>query len=287
MPVRPALHPRAHLDDRGLRPKKSFGQNFLHDETHVAAIAAEVLGTTGSPPSAIVELGGGTGALTAHLVAGEAPVHVVERDRDLVPVLKQRFAEEVESGKLTVHEANATTFDVASVLGHAGTGALCGNLPYHLTSTLLLNALDTADSLRVAVFLIQKEVADRVAAPPGTKAYGLLSVLLAARFDARLVRVVPAGAFWPVPEVDGGVLRLTPVTRSDGEVPLEALKRVAKAAFGKRRKTLHNSLKAFAAGDQMLEAAGLDPKARPETLDVEAFLRLARALEKAEGSERA
>jgi 16S rRNA (adenine1518-N6/adenine1519-N6)-dimethyltransferase len=272
------LSPKEALVARGLTPKKSFGQNFLVDATHVEAIARAVKGGLKRP--LIVELGGGTGALTRALI-DDAIVHVVERDRDLVPVLRTTFPFAIDEGRLTVHEADAATVDLRAIYATGGPPrALCGNLPYHLTSTLLFRAIDVATLIDRAVFLIQLEVAERVAAKPGEKNYSLLSVLCGARFDVEIAHVVPKGAFWPVPEVDGGVIALTP--RKDAlvdEVLWPRFKTLVKAAFAQRRKTLRNTLKKIDPGGVHMTSVGIDPGARAETITVERFAALARVVD--------
>lgn len=269
-------HPRAHLEARGLRPKHSFGQNFLHDEGHLAFIADEVRHAAPAEGGRALELGAGTGVLTAALLARGLVVTAVERDRDLLPLLRDRFAKDIAAGRLTLLEANALTvpFDEGLVTP----GVLCGNLPYHLTSSLLLRALDEVKRLTGAVFLVQLEVAQRIAAEPGSKAWGVLSVLLQQRFDVDLVHKVPKGAFWPVPDVDGGVLRLSPLDAPrGGDVDPRVLKRVVKLAFQQRRKTLRNGLSSVG-GAELLEEAGVNPAARAETIPVEGFVSIARVL---------
>jgi 16S rRNA (adenine1518-N6/adenine1519-N6)-dimethyltransferase len=255
------------LKERGLRPKKSFGQNFLLDERHLDAIVAQIRAVH-APGRRVVELGGGAGALTAR-IAELGPVTVIERDRDLVPVLRERF----EDKDVTVVEANAATAPYEA----EDPFVLVGNLPYHMTSQLLFRARDEAARLAGVFFLIQKEVADRVAADPGNKKYGVLSVLLQECFEAETVHVVPKGAFWPVPDVDGAVVRLVPRAQRLGEgVDLDRFAAIVKAGFEQRRKTLRNTVgKKFPGA---LEAAGIDEKARPETLSVEDFVALARAV---------
>ncbi len=272
MTERVRLAPKGQLLARNLRPKKSFGQNFLGDVGILERIAAEV--TAVAPASRRgVEYGSGTGALTAPLLDAGMQLHAVERDRDLVPVLRDRFADDIERGTLVLHEANASTF----VAPFDEPYVLCGNLPYHLTSGLLSDAVDNAQ-VCAAVFLIQKEVADRVAAPEGNKTYGTLSVIVQRVFDAHTAFIVPKGAFWPVPDVDGGVLVLKRrATPRGGDIADADVRRVVKAAFGGRRKTLRNALKKLLDPDAF-DRAGVDPSARADTLTVEQFVALAREL---------
>ncbi len=267
------MHPRQQLGLRELRPKKSFGQNFLHDDHHLGRIARLV--TTGlEPGDPIVELGGGTGALTAPVVQPAGPAPVAPRDRDMVPILQDRFAQEIEDKRLSVHEASATTFDLRSVFeGHPDAptpGALCGNLPYHLTSELLERTCEVVDHLKRAVFLIQLEVAERICAEPGNRTWGALSVNLQAMFSAKRALVVPKGAFWPAPEVDGGVIELVPLSAEQrARAPLSVLRPIVKVAFAQRRKRLSNALKKRPDALEAMRALGIDVGQRPEMLTVD------------------
>ena len=274
------LHPKAHLLGEGLRPKNAFGQNFLSDENEQSIIAQIAVGPS-HPQAVVVEWGAGLGALTRRLLRLAPCVHVVERDRDLVPLLGVTFADAIAQGALVVHEANATTFPVEDLLDeHAPPQLkLCGNLPYHLTSKLLFRTLELAPRLLSASFLIQLEVAERIAAGPGNRTYGMLSVLLQSRFDVELVHKVPRDAFWPPPKVDGGVIRLVPLEHD----PLTASERliftdIVKAAFQKRRKTLRNALSSYDALEPIFQRLGLSLKQRAETLNVEDYVALAKHL---------
>ena len=256
------------LKARGLSPKKSFGQNFLTDTWHLAAIADAVCAVRENEKTPIIEFGSGAGALTERLIERSDHVIGVERDRDLVPVLEARFAD----SSLRVIEGNAGTFDPTSVVGDTRF-SLCGNLPYHMTSTICFGARDRASQLCSVVFLVQKEVGERIVAKPGSKKYSVLSVLLQSVFDAEYLFTVPKGCFWPPPKVDGGVFRLvpkkTPLVRADDKDFVTLVKK----AFTSRRKTLRNTLKGHVDSAGFL-AAGVDEKARAETLSVEAFVAL-------------
>jgi 16S rRNA (adenine1518-N6/adenine1519-N6)-dimethyltransferase len=272
---RPALSPRVQLEGRGLKPKKSFGQNFLTDETHLARIADEVARVCPENRRAM-ELGPGTGVLTAALLDRGLTVTAVERDRDLVPLLADRFHDDIEAGKLTLLEDNAVTVELAKGLPEGG--VLCGNLPYHLSGSLLARPVDERERIDAAVFLLQLEVAQRIASGPGSKAYGVLSVLCGYGYDLELTHTVPRGAFWPVPDVDGGVLTMVrlPAPRG-GDVPVAALRKVVKTCFEQRRKTIRNGLKKLGDPDALLEAAGVAAGVRAETVEVEGFVALAQA----------
>ena len=268
--------PRRMLQQHGLRPKHAWGQNFLDDPAVLADIVqAARLG----PDSVVVELGAGLGHLTRALLDTGARVVAVERDRDMLAIL-----ESLRSGRLTVLAANAARLELAAVAG-ARPLTLVGNLPYHLTSSILFQALEQHRDLERCVFTIQKEVAERVAAGEGTRSAGLLTVLLGVWFDASIVRTVPAGAFHPPPKVDSAVLLLEHRAAPRAEVGDDAyFRKVVKAGFSQRRKTLLNALRSDPElGDAgairaALEAAGIEPTRRAETLAVADFARLARAL---------
>jgi 16S rRNA (adenine1518-N6/adenine1519-N6)-dimethyltransferase len=283
------VHPQKQLEGTGLSPKHSFGQNFLVDEHHqrrIASLALACARPTGGRATLVVELGPGLGALTGALLSGSPPARViaVERDRDLVPLLQKRFADVVADGRLTIVEDNALTWPLTVDHGVDDGFALVGNLPYHHAADLCLRCVDAREErpgrIGGGCFLIQLEVAERIAAAPGNKDYGVLSVLLQSRFSCSLAHRVPRGAFWPVPDVDGGVIVLRPRDDVEEDVTFEALRRVVRAAFQQRRKTLRNALSALGDVDvdAGLAAAGIDPRTRAEQVDVAGFVRLARAL---------
>jgi 16S rRNA (adenine1518-N6/adenine1519-N6)-dimethyltransferase len=268
------------LQRLGLRAKHSWGQNFLDDQSVLADIVkAARLG----PDSVVVELGAGLGHLTLALLDSGARVVAVERDPDILAVLQQMVTE-TTGQRLSLVAANAANLVLATV---AGTRPLTvvGNLPYHLTSSILFEVLEQhADVLR-CVFTVQKEVAERVAAGEGARSGGILTVLLGVWFDASIVRIVPARAFHPPPKVDSAVLLLEHRATPRAEVEDDAwFRKVVKAAFSQRRKTLLNSLQSDRdLGDGVhvraaLAAAGIEPTRRAETLGVAEFARLAGAL---------
>ncbi|HSP19576.1 MAG TPA: 16S rRNA (adenine(1518)-N(6)/adenine(1519)-N(6))-dimethyltransferase RsmA [Myxococcaceae bacterium] len=273
--------PRRMLEQHGLRPKHAWGQNFLDDPAVLADIVrAARLG----PDSTVVELGAGLGHLTSALLETGAKVVAVERDRELVAVL-----ERLQHPRLTVLAANAARIALASVAGTRPL-TLVGNLPYHLTSSILFEALEQQGDLTACVFTVQKEVADRVAAGEGTRAGGLLTVLLGVWFDASIVRMVPRGAFHPPPKVDSAVLLLEHRAEPRAEVGDEAFfRRVVKAGFSQRRKTLANALQSDRELGEVgriraaLAEAGIEAMRRAETLSVGDFARLARALRQPPG----
>jgi 16S rRNA (adenine1518-N6/adenine1519-N6)-dimethyltransferase len=273
--------PRALLRDAGLHPKRSFGQNFLVAEPIADAIARACVPEAEVGRARVVEIGAGTGALTHRLAARAAHVVAIERDRDLVPVLEQILA----GTGAEVVEGDAQSVDLVTLLGPAVEGCprvLCGNLPYAITGTLLRRAVEHAPSMERAVFMVQDEVARRLTASPGGKEWGALTVFVRAAFTTRRVLRAPPGAFHPAPEVTSAVVEFAPL-RPPRARETETFRAVVRAAFEMRRKTLRNAWAALApspaALDEAATAAGIDLRARGETLDVEAFARMAAALE--------
>lgn len=270
--------PKVLLERYGLKPKYSFGQNFLADE-RLAARIAEACGATGG---SVVELGSGLGALTRPLLAsGVSYVLAVERDRDLVPALGQELASDVEAGRLSILEEDAKSVDfVAALAGRPTPHVVAGNLPYQITGPLLEKAIHSAPSISRAVFLVQLEVADRLAAAPGSDAYGALSVFAQRAFKVERAFVVRRGAFYPQPNVDSAVVTLEPRGAS---AESEAFRSLVKRAFEQRRKKLKNAWAGlFGERGLDLEAAAqrakIDLSLRGETLSVADFARMAEEL---------
>lgn len=256
-------------------PRKRFGQHFLTDARVLDAIA-DALGDVSA--ATVVEIGPGRGALTDRLVARAARVVAIEVDRDLVQHLRARYADRPH---VEIVEADVLTVNLAELAG--GPYVLAGNVPYYITTPIIFHAL-TLPRPSTAVYLVQKEVADRMAAPPGDKTYGALSVNLQAVVDVEFVRKVPPGAFNPPPAVDSAVVRVTPKPASVIEPELEDRYRsFVLAAFGLRRKQLVRVVRTVASLDaeraqSIVADCGLDPMARPETLTPAEFARLVRAL---------
>ncbi|WP_164018650.1 16S rRNA (adenine(1518)-N(6)/adenine(1519)-N(6))-dimethyltransferase RsmA [Pyxidicoccus trucidator] len=268
--------PREILRRHGLRPKHSWGQNFLGDEEALEAIADAVNLREGEP---VVELGPGLGHLTRFLAATGARVTAVERDRDMLTVLEKEAIPGVH-----VVAGNAATVDFAEVAG-APDVAVVGNLPYHLSSQILFRVLEQRSRVSRAVFTLQKEVVERLAAEPGNRDYGLLTVLLGLHFDAENILTLESWRFHPPPKVDSAVLRLTRRKAPRAPIIDEArFTRVVKASFAHRRKTLLNSIKSdpTLGSPEVLvaamQAAGVDPQRRAETLAPEEFAAIERAL---------
>ena len=265
--------PAEILRRHGLRPKKEWGQNFLGNERILSALAALA---RLEPTDTVVELGAGLGHFTRALAASGAQVVAVERDPELVPILKA----DLKDLRVEIEQGDAKQVDLAAHARRAGGPVvLVGNLPYHLSSPILFHLLDNRASVKRAVFLLQREVAERVAAPPGGKEYGLLSVLLGLYADAHVGLAVPRGAFLPPPDVESSalVLELLPAPRAPiGDE--QRFRAVVKAAFSQRRKTLWNALNALEGGREALTRSGVDPQRRGETLSVAEFAAIERGM---------
>jgi 16S rRNA (adenine1518-N6/adenine1519-N6)-dimethyltransferase len=275
--------PRALLRQAGLSPKKSFGQCFLVSDHVVRAIATACVPDSELGMSRVVEIGAGTGALTHHLVQRARRVVAIERDRDLLPVLYRAFEAEIAAGKLEFVEADAQSVDYGALLGSEDAGSprvLCGNLPYQITGRLLERAVANADATDRVVVMLQEEVANRLVAKPSTKEYGALTVFVRAAFDVTRLMTVSRGSFHPPPDVTSAVVRLSPL-RPPRARETDAFRDVVKRAFGARRKTLRNAwsgLAPIADLARIARDAAVSLDARGETLDVDAFARVAAAL---------
>jgi 16S rRNA (adenine1518-N6/adenine1519-N6)-dimethyltransferase len=251
--------------------KKAFGQHFLLDLNVTRKIArlAEF-----APGAGVIEVGPGPGGLTRALLEAGARVTAVEKDERFRPLLED-LADAAPPGALTLMFGDALAADEATLA--AGEPAhVVSNLPYNVGTPLLIKWLTGPWTPAALTLMFQKEVAQRIAAQPGTGAYGRLAVIAQATCEARTVMEVPARAFTPPPKVDSAVVRLTPRPDRPAPARLAALQALTAAAFGQRRKMLRQSLKALG-GEPLIAAAGLDPQARAETVDVAGFLRLADA----------
>ncbi len=227
--------------DTGLRAKRAFGQCFLADANIARNIAAEATSPGGGT---CLEVGPGTGALTRHLLARAARVVAVERDRDLIPLLRTTFAHEVQAGRLLLIEGDAATNPWLEPMADGPRPhVIVGNVPYNITGRLLERAIHLAPSIDRVVFMVQKEVAQRVGAAVGSREYGALSVFTQQAFALRKRLSVPASCFRPKPEVDSAVIVLEP--RRALEPPDPLFYDLVSAAFGQRRKTLRNAWKGW------------------------------------------
>lgn len=270
---------RVILARHGLHAKKSYGQNFLVSEKAFRAI---VDATVRSDSDWIVEIGAGLGTLTARLAervtAGK--VIALEFDPDMVKVLRVELA---GVDNVEIEQIDALRYDLRMAARWNGAPiAVCGNLPYHIAAPLLFKIIAARDSITHAVVMIQKEMADRIVAPPGGKEYGAIGVMLRTYAEITTVAKVGAGSFVPPPKIDSTVIKLVPLPAPRAPVADEKhYSAVVHAAFGQRRKTLRNALRAVfppEAVDAALAQTGIDGGRRGETLDIAEFAALAAAI---------
>jgi 16S rRNA (adenine1518-N6/adenine1519-N6)-dimethyltransferase len=263
---------RAVIARHGLSASKALGQNFILDRHLLARIAAIPGDLAGQR---VYEVGPGPGGLTRALLEASASVVAVERDRRCIPALeelRQEFA-----GRLELVEADALRVDGRDL---AGDGAhVVANLPYNVGTALLLKWLgaDWPPWWRSLTLMFQKEVAERIVASPGTDSYGRLSVAAQWRSRPRIAMTVNRSAFVPPPKVTSAVVHIVPSEQPDGVEP-RMIERLTEAAFGQRRKMLRSSLKQVPGALEALESLGIDPQRRAETVSVEDWVKLARAL---------
>jgi len=254
------------------RHKKQLGQHFLADTDVVDKI---IRALAPKPGEFIVEIGPGGGALTFPLLRAHGQLTVIEFDRDLIGPLTNEGG---KHGQLTIVHRDVLQVDFGKLgAGHDVEGPLrlVGNLPYNISTPILFHVLEHADAVRDMHFMLQKEVVDRMAAPPGSKVYGRLSVMLQAVCSVTPLFAVPPDAFIPPPKVDSAVVRLVPKPSAEtGIVDARTFSRVVAAAFMQRRKTLRNAL--FEVCDTaMMQKAGIDPGLRAEQVPVAGFIELA------------
>ena len=257
----------------GLSASKALGQNFLFDEQLLDRIAA-IPGDLGG--KAVLEIGPGPGGLTRALLRAGARVTAIEMDRRCLPALAE--VAEAYPGQLTVIEGDALKIDHAELMG--GPFAVVANLPYNVGTALFtrwLGGEEWPPHWTSLTLMFQQEVAQRIVAPPGGSAYGRLAVLAQWRSTAKLAMKVHRSAFTPPPKVMSAIVHVTPAAMPEG-VSARLLERLTEAAFGQRRKMLRQSLKSMPGAVEALDALGIDPQRRAETLSIAEFTALARTL---------
>lgn len=249
--------------------RKRFGQHFLKASDVISDIVNAV---AAKEDDTLVEIGPGLGALTVPLANTGAELHAIEFDRDLAAPLRRKFA---AFDNVTIHECDALEFDFAALGNDL---RIVSNLPYNISTPMLFRLIDYKHHIRDLLLMLQREVVDRMAAPPGSKRYGRLSIMLGCHMQVQPLFEVPPQAFSPAPKVESAVVALRPL-------PDEALQildpagfsRLVARAFSQRRKTMRNALKGFADAEQLMQA-GIDPANRPERIAIENWVALANSL---------
>ena len=253
-------------------PKKNLGQHFLTDQDIISKIVLAVKPVAGD---FLVEIGPGQGAITFPLLKKHGALTVIEFDRDLITPLMES-AEGM--GDLTIIHKDVLKVDFTKLAADRPAIRLVGNLPYNISTPILFHVLEHAPVVRDMHFMLQKEVIDRMAAEPGSKVYGRLTVMLQARCEVTPLFMVPPHAFRPPPKVDSAVVRLVPLAADQIHINDAVLfENLVRDAFGQRRKTIRNAMQALATTDD-IEAVGLRPDARAEQLPVTDFIKLANFL---------
>ena len=248
-----------------MQVRKRFGQHFLHDRNVVRRIVDTIAPL---PGERVVEIGPGRGALTWDLLERAKELDVIEIDRDLAAALR---ADGRAGNALKMHVQDALTMDFLQLRDGGAPLRIVGNLPYNISTPLLFRLLEQRAAIADMHFMLQKEVVDRMTAKPSTKEYGRLTVMLAAAADAKRMFDVGPGAFQPKPKVWSAIVKITPVQQPRFAIGHDgALRQLVTAAFSARRKTLRNGLKTLLSSEQ-IEACGIDPQLRPETLTPEQF----------------
>lgn len=267
------------LRKHGIKPQKRLGQNFLVDQNLLRKITAAA-GVT--PADSVLEVGAGAGGLTKFLAEQAGMVTAVEKDRSLEPVLREVLG---ERNNLRLIFADILRLDLPALFGQEQSGMnhkVVANIPYYITSPLIFQLLESGINWNLLVFLVQKEVAERIAAAPGSKEYGALTVGVRYHAEVELLGTVPPTVFFPRPQVSSAILRLTPKKKEGSAATERLFKLLVRAVFSARRKTLVNALQKITpelGGEDRLQEAfrvlDLDPGCRGEELSVAEFLALA------------
>jgi 16S rRNA (adenine1518-N6/adenine1519-N6)-dimethyltransferase len=253
-------------------PRKRFGQNFLHDHNIIFNILSSL---QAKPDQHWVEIGPGLGALTEPLLKMGMQLDVVELDRDLVALLKEKF----KDSELKIHSGDALKFNFGALVNDNEKLRIIGNLPYNISTPLMFHLLDNAFCIDDMHFMLQKEVVDRICAVPGSKKYGRLSVMMQYHCATELLFDVPPESFEPAPKVMSAIVRLIPHQTPPVQVnDMVKLNRVVTQAFSQRRKTLRNSLKKIIDENAIIDL-NINPTSRAEVLTLDEFARLSNLLE--------
>ncbi|MFT6365986.1 MAG: 16S rRNA (adenine1518-N6/adenine1519-N6)-dimethyltransferase [Halioglobus sp.] len=251
------------------RARKRFGQNFLHDSGVINRIIESIHPRAGEQ---LVEIGPGQGALTQWLMRSGCQLDVVELDRDLVPALLDAYD---DSPKFNLHNADALKFDYRTIGNSDDKIRVVGNLPYNISTPLIFKLLENSDRILDMHFMLQLEVVNRLAASPGSKNWGRLGIMTQYHCEIESLFEVPPSAFTPAPKVQSAIVRMVPRQNSQWpDCDETLLRKIVQASFAQRRKTLRNNLKGLIDAGA-LEAIGIDPSARAETLELHQFIEIA------------
>jgi 16S rRNA (adenine1518-N6/adenine1519-N6)-dimethyltransferase len=250
------------------KARKRFGQNFLHDHNIIYNIIAHAQIAANQH---WVEIGPGQGALTAPLLKQNVQLDVVELDRDLVELLQRKFAQQ---SNLSIHSADALAFDFSSLVQQGEKLHIIGNLPYNISTPLLFHLLSFNQCIEDMLFMLQKEVVDRICAEPGNKQYGKLTVMMQYYCQSELLFDVPPESFDPAPKVMSAIVKIIPHTKPPVAVTdMNYFEQIVSHAFSQRRKTIRNSLRNLLTEEQ-IDSLGISPTDRAENLSLEQFAAL-------------
>ena len=250
------------------KPRKRFGQNFLHDQFVISKIVSAVKPTSNDH---FIEIGPGLGAITASVLSVAKRLDAVEIDQNLIPVLADKFA---NYKNFQLHQSDILKFDVSALTSDKNSLRCIGNLPYNISTPLLFKLLEDIDLIHDMHFMLQKEVAQRITAQPNSKQYGRLSIMMQYHCDTDYLFEVPPESFDPQPKVYSAIIKLTPrKQKSVIAKDLNCLQTVLTAAFNQRRKTIYNSLKKLLDKDDFCKL-NIDPQLRAEQISVEEFVKI-------------
>ena len=255
------------------KPRKRFGQNFLHDTYVIERIASAI---NPKPDDLMVEIGPGQAALTQPLIKNLNHLHVIELDRDLIPIIQARIN---DPNRITIHNEDAMKFDYNTLAESDRKMRIVGNLPYNISTPLIFHLLSYSEHIDDMYFMLQKELVDRMIAKPDSKDYGRLSIMTQLVCETEKLFNVPPGAFFPPPKVDSAIIKLK--VRPSLLCQIDNMKHFSSLvlqAFNMRRKTIRKAMSGLIS-DEIFEQTGINSKLRPENLSIEQFAILSNAVQ--------
>jgi 16S rRNA (adenine1518-N6/adenine1519-N6)-dimethyltransferase len=254
------------------RARKRFGQNFLTDTSIIEKIVKAI---SAKQSDKIIEIGPGQGALTELLLTSDAELHAIEIDRDLAAFLREKYA---NISHFHLHEEDVLKVDFSSLLSAEQPARIIGNLPYNISTPLIFHLLKYLAGVKDMLFMLQLEVVERMAAVPGSKSYGRLSIMVQYYCQVEKLFNVPSSAFSPAPKVESAIVKLTPLKQTANELESpEQLTNLLRQAFAQRRKTLRNNLSSLISAEE-LENLGINPGLRPENLSLDDYVKICKHL---------